>query len=219
MSEILDKIADAFIHFEDRKYEYHIYTVFTIDEEPPQQQVMDPIRAKREQPLFGLYYLLKFINNDNEVVLNIINQIIIPTPSVQSYSEFIWLGDSLKTAIRRISDNLDNVVIKYDNNKSAINIPYKEIKIYNIKSFVDVCKNYNRKNSGFNVVPKIDREGNFKLLLNKSSKLDNSFGIESASEFFKIDKIIDIESTNGVIAELSLTEIRNKEGTFSIYEK
>jgi hypothetical protein len=97
--ELKDKIEDALIHFEDAGYSFQIQHVLFCND--------------RSHDRFGskLYDMLK--NGSSNVVTEFGTRIFIRLQrrSVMSWKEYRWYQSELKTAISRMTDNLDVVEI------------------------------------------------------------------------------------------------------------
>lgn len=218
MSEFIDKIKDALIYFEDKKYKIGVHQIVRIDD--------------MDGPSKMIYPLFKEIDTDDLITINIGYKVQIITPyedvnhhpiKMKSYEEFVWFNNTLVVAIKRITDDISNIEIINSPNQADLFIPYKSFEICNVKSLTDMCKRFNSKNMGSNITPRMDMEGNLQLTLNKSSNKDDSDMIKLMENNFKIKKIINdptiIDFGSKIIAELSLDELKNGKRTFSIYDR
>jgi hypothetical protein len=75
-----------------------------------------------------------------------------------SWKDWNWYNIELKTAISRITSNLDNVYISESSlDRTKIQIVDKSFSFKNLKQLVDSCKNFNTnrplKNSLISVKP------------------------------------------------------------------
>ncbi len=130
--EIKDKIEDALIYFEDAGYSFNINHGFYCD-----NRFDDKV-----------YDLLKKVNTNEDVDFG--DRIYISLngrKSVMSWKEYQWYHSELKTAITRMTDNLDNInIINTTDSQTGIEINQKNWQFKNLKDLSDKCKYFNANN-------------------------------------------------------------------------
>ena len=181
--ELKDKIEDALIHFEDAGYSYKIYHDFFCS-----GRFSDKV-----------YDLLKKVNSNEDVEFGDRIYISLWTSTnnyndnVMTWKQYQWYQSELKTAITRMTDNLDSVnIIKTTDSKTEIEINEKKWKFKNLKDLSEKCRYFNANNkfSGkILVYPEYHEEEGIVLYVREIPTEKNS------KRFDLLEKVIESEYT------------------------
>ena len=137
--DLKDTIEDALIHLEDAKFTYHISSWFHLRNETGNMYSSNK----------KIYDLLKkgidrgFINNEY-IFGNTIN-ITIQRNSVMNWKDWNWYQQTLKTAITRMTDNLDKVSVT-EGSTTEVELFGKEWKVKNLGDLTTSCQYFNLNN-------------------------------------------------------------------------